>query len=619
MSLASLVVKDRPGRSFSRFGLDPRLLQGIQDLGFKEPTLIQASAIPLALAGKDILARAGTGSGKTAAYAIPVCERFLGVSKKVSSPRVLVVVPSRELCHQTTEVFTVLLAHSGFDVRIANVSAVDASAWAGGKPDVVIGTPATLLAHLKQANFSLDEVQSCVVDEADALLGRPIMKRLRCLYPTTAQTYLMSATLSPGVLELKRLLLNHPVVVKLEHEDEEEGAQADSGPSGKVDQSYIICRDEEERYCFLWGLVRLRYVPGRVLVFVDSVLKAYKVQMFLERFGVAAAVLNHDVPVNSRNHIVSQFNTGHFSFLIATDESVRVAEAEARTAVKTPVKKKLKRKRGEEDTATSADAAGRESEYGVSRGIDFREVAAVISFDSFGLLEESACKSYIHRIGRTGRAGRDGIAVSFIGKTDVTEGGWIEYLNDYLSTRGQKVGPHPVSGPEREKVFALKYRTDDVLHSIKKRAVKQARLKELAQEALASEKLQQHFSSNPNDLVALRHIANAGGKKKVRADALSYIPDYLGVGIKGDMEDEQAEKPEEPPLKRKRRRGVPDPLEVAAEAAAAEPVQMRKQARAKAEKDAEKDAENKTQPRLKKQKKMSAARRALLLRKLRRK
>lgn len=618
MSLASLVVKDRPGRSFSRFGLDPRLLQGVLDLGFKEPTLIQASAIPLALAGKDILARAGTGSGKTAAYAIPVCERFLGVAKKASSPRVLVVVPSRELCHQTTEVFTALLAHSGFDVKIANVSAIDASAWAGGNPDVVIGTPATLLAHLKQANFSLDEVQSCVVDEADALLGRPIMKRLRCLYPTTAQTYLMSATLSPGVLELKRLLLNHPVVVKLEHEDEEEGAGADSGPSGKVDQSYIMCRDDEERYCFLWGLVRLRYVPGRVLVFVDSVLKAYKVQMFLERFGVAAAVLNHDVPVNSRNHIVSQFNTGHFSFLIATDESVRVAEAEARSAVKTPVKKKLKRKRGEteKDTATSADAAGRESEYGVSRGIDFREVAAVISFDSFGLLDESACKSYIHRIGRTGRAGRDGIAVSLIGKSDATEGGWIEYLNDYLSTRGQKVGAHTVSGPDREKVFALKYRTDDVLHSIKKRAVKQARLKELAQEALASEKLQQHFSSNPNDLVALRHIANAGGKKKIRADALSYIPDYLGVGIKGDMNEEPAEKPEdeEPPLKRKRRRGVPDPLEVAAEAAAAEPVQKRKQARA-----AENDAESTTQPKLKKPKKMSTARRALLLRKLKRK
>eukprot|EP00756_Hemistasia_phaeocysticola_P000501 Hpha_TRINITY_DN10351_c0_g2::TRINITY_DN10351_c0_g2_i1::g.116174::m.116174/K14810/DDX56, DBP9; ATP-dependent RNA helicase DDX56/DBP9 len=606
MSLASLVVKDRPGRSFGRFGLDPRLLQGIQDLGFKEPTLIQASTIPLALAGKDVLARAGTGSGKTGAYAIPVCERFLATSKKSSSPRVLVVVPSRELCHQTAEVFTALLGHSGFDVRIVDVSAVDASAWAGGKPDIVIGTPSTLLTHLKQGSFSLDEVHSCVVDEADALLGRPIMKRLRCLYPTTAQTYLMSATLSPGVLELKRLLLNHPVVVKLEHEDEEEGAGTDAGPSGRVDQSYVVCSDDGDRYCFLWALVRLGYVPGRVLVFVDSVLKAYKVQMFLERFGVAAAVLNHDVPVNSRNHIVSQFNTGHFSFLIATDESVRVAEAEARAAAQPQAKKKLKRKRGEEDAATSAGAAGRESEYGVSRGIDFREVAAVISFDSFGLLEETACKSYIHRIGRTGRAGREGLAVSFIGRGEAQEGGWIEYLNEYLSTRGQKVSPHPVNGTEREKAFALKYRTDDVLHSIKKRAVKQARLKELAQEALASEKLQQHFSSNPNDLVALRHIAQAGGKKKVRADALAYIPEYLGVGVQGGMEEAQTEQPADPPLKRKRRRGAPDPLEVS------ETAHKRKRAGA-----AKADPEPEAPPASPKKKKMSAARRALLMRKLR--
>lgn len=420
------------------------------------------------------------------------------------------------------------------------------------------------------------------------------MRRLRCLYPTTAQTYLMSATLSPGVLELKRLLLNKPVVVKLEDEDDEEdggavlAASSQRGPAAapSIDQYYIPCRDDAERYCYLWALIRLGHVTGKVLVFVDQVDRAYRVKLFLERFGVQAAVLNHDVPLNSRNHIVQQFNTGGFSTLVATDESVKrieQAEREARRKRKRERKSAGKKGAEDDDAAAGAAAKGAASEYGVARGIDFREVTAVISFDLFASLTEDGCKSYVHRVGRTGRAGKEGTAVSFVGADDDERAdGWVRYLNGYLGTRGQSLARHPMCD-DPEQALSLLYRTTDVLQSIKKRAVRDAKLRELASEALASERLQQHFTDNPSDLQALRHIADRTPSQQKQASALSYLPSYLNAGKVGHMETSQPAAPchaagsdsDDDAVgggalrRKKRRRRAADPLRDAAQGAAA--------------------------------------------------
>eukprot|EP01065_Artemidia_motanka_P000353 TRINITY_DN10150_c0_g4_i2.p1 TRINITY_DN10150_c0_g4~~TRINITY_DN10150_c0_g4_i2.p1 ORF type:complete len:646 (+),score=276.73 TRINITY_DN10150_c0_g4_i2:72-1940(+) len=599
MSLSAMVVRDKPGRSFEDFGLDARLLQGLRDMRFKEPTLVQVSAIPLALAGKDILARASTGSGKTVAYAVPVCQKLLaaprarGVEAEV---RAVVLVPSRELSHQTVDVFTALLRHTGTEIRVTDVSGIDAKAWGGARPDIAVGTPATMLGHCRQGNFTLGKVCASVVDEADALIGLPAVRRLRCMYPTTTQCFLMSATLSPAVLELKKLLLNKPVVVRLEEEDEDGDQPASDmqqavskGAAPKIEQLYVPYKDDEERYCYLWSLIRLKHVQGKVLIFVEDVHSAYRVKLFLERFGVKAAVLNHDIPLNSRNHIISQFNTGIINFLVATDEGVKHAEAEARRLEmereKEKKKKRKKDKKAEEDAAGEA-AKGSMSEYNVSRGMDFREVGAVISFDSFAALSEDACKSYVHRIGRTGRAGKEGTAITFVTPEHLEEGGWLGYLSAFLEMKGQSLAPHPLCD-DRAAALSLMYRTSDVLQSIRKKHLKEARISELAQEAVTSEKLKQHFSDNPDDLATLTHLAKTSQKDKEAAASLAFLPEYLGVGMTGAMEDVNAKRHHSDsdeegsrPLKR-RRRGV-DPLQRAASGADVPPAATKKRLKRRA-------------------------------------
>ena len=545
------------GATWKELGLDSRILQAVKTLRFKAPTMIQEHTIPLALAGKDILARASTGSGKTAAYSLPICHKLLrtkaaaakkggaGGAGRVSA---LILVPSKELCNQVLVHFREVLASAEGMVSVVDVSGIDVADWSGGQGvDVVVGTPTTVLTHVKAQHLDLSQLACCVVDEADALLSHPTVRKLRTLYPTTAQSFLMSATLSPAVLELKKLLLNNPVTVKLEEESDAEDSagaadeneeEAEARRAAReassttvhamlpnITQHYLTYMDDSERYCLLFALIRFKAVSGKVLIFVDSVDTAYRLKIFLEKFSLQAAVLNADIPLNSRNHIVAQFNMGHYSYLIATD---RKPDA---PAAGTPGGPSLMSARAKK----AADAAAA-SEYGVSRGIDFREVAFVINFDSFSAFTEQACKSYVHRIGRTGRAGRKGTAITFVSKKEERKQSWVRYLNLYLEGKGQCVTEHPVAeGEQRREAMKLLYRTDDALLSIKRKAVKEAKVKELIQEALASQQLKQHFSENPNDLAALRHVAPVKKRDALAAETNTFIPDYMGTSCTGEM------------------------------------------------------------------------------------
>ncbi|TKS85054.1 putative ATP-dependent RNA helicase DDX56 [Collichthys lucidus] len=451
---------------FHELGLDDRLLKAIADLGWSQPTLIQEKAIPLALEGKDLLARARTGSGKTAAYAVPVIQRILASKQSVREQdvRALILVPTKELGQQVQTMIRQLTAFCSRDVRVADIS---------GKADLSAQSAQNLVLH--------SSLETLVVDEADLLFSfgfEADLKNLLCHLPKIYQSFLMSATLTEDVQALKELLLHNPVILKLQ------GSQL---PDSSQLQQYSIKCEEEDKFLLIYTLLRLRLVQGKTLVFVGAVDRCYRLKLFLEQFGIPACVLNSELPVQSRCHIITQFNQGFYDYIIATDEQ---SLADPTAASQAPAGKGKKKK------PTERGGKSKDKEYGVSRGVDFQNVANVINFDF-----PTTVESYIHRVGRTARADNPGTALSFIAHTEL---GLLSDVEEALT------GDHADSALKpyefkMEEIEGFRYRCRDAMRSVTKQAVKEARLKEIKQELLNSEKLKTYFEDNPRDLQLLRH------------------------------------------------------------------------------------------------------------------
>ncbi|CAH2006310.1 unnamed protein product [Acanthoscelides obtectus] len=221
--------EDEKPRHFHEMELDDRILKAIAKLGWLQPTMIQEKAIPLLLEGKDVLVRARTGSGKTAAFAIPVIQRIL-CSKKLATEqaiKALILAPSKELCHQICGVVKDLTYKCSREVRCIDIAPqVDLSVQKPllvEKPDIVVGTPARTLQHLKAGNLNLKKsLEMVVVDEADLVFSfgyEDEIKELMGYMPKIYQAILASATLSNDVKNLKSLILHNPVTLKLEEPD----------------------------------------------------------------------------------------------------------------------------------------------------------------------------------------------------------------------------------------------------------------------------------------------------------------------------------------------------------------------------------------------------------------
>nr|DBA32152.1 TPA: hypothetical protein GDO54_007892 [Pyxicephalus adspersus] len=208
---------------FHELGLDDRLLKAIADLGWAKPTLIQEKAIPLAMEGKDLLARARTGSGKTAAYSIPIIQNLLQSKLTVSEQavRVLILVPTKELGQQVQQMVRQLTTYCARDIRVADISGqVDVSAQRPilmEKPDIVVGTPSRVLCHMNQGTLCVrDTLQAMVIDEADLIFSfgfEEDLKNLLCQLPKIYQSFLMSATFNEEVQALKELVLHNPLIL----------------------------------------------------------------------------------------------------------------------------------------------------------------------------------------------------------------------------------------------------------------------------------------------------------------------------------------------------------------------------------------------------------------------
>ena len=527
--------------TFESLGLEIRILQAIANENFTTPTDVQSKAIPLALAGKDVLARSKTGSGKTAAYILPILQSILqrksaaNVSRSISA---LIIVPTKELAQQVTKSVVAFASFCTQDVRTVNLThnvpdSVQRTLLAES-PDVVVTTPSRAAQNLNNNALVVEDLRHLVVDESDLVLSYGYDEDLQIVakaIPKGIQTFLMSATLTTEVDTIKGLFCRDPVVLNLEETSDE-----DAGI-----RQYIVKCSEDEKFLLAYVVFKLKLIKGKCIVFVGDIDRCYRLKLFFEQFGIKSCILNSELPINSRIHVVEEFNKNVYDIIIASDEH-EIVEDESSS-----IRRRLNSQNGAKDiTNVDYDAKSdrheqhsdkkrrkktkREREYGISRGIDFHNINCVLNFDL-----PTSSNSYIHRIGRTARAGKTGMALSFIipkdcfKKDKATTFPTTENDEQVLGAimadqaeKGKEVKPYRF---DMSQVNAFRYRMNDALRAVTRIAIREARTREIRQELLKSEKLKRHFEENPDDLKHLRHD---GELRSARIQPhLKHVPEYL--------------------------------------------------------------------------------------------
>ncbi|CAH8500969.1 putative ATP-dependent RNA helicase ddx56, variant 2 [Schistosoma haematobium] len=503
---------------FHQLNLDQRILKAISDLNWIKPTDIQQVVIPLVFAKKCLIVHAKTGSGKTAAFAIPILNDLLQEKQFAlcQSTSVVVLAPTKELCSQVASNIKCLCKYAA-----KSISSVDISTGHDidqikplilENPDIIIGTPSRLMKVLRSGILSLKDLRCIVVDEADLIFTfgyEAEIRDLRSYLPAKVQAILMSATLDDTSKVIRRYLVKNADWVRVELPDEA------FLPGDSQLTQYIISAEDKDKYAILIALFKLRIVRGKTLVFTNSVDRCYKLRLFLEEFGIRAALLNSELPVKSRSHVIDQFNRGLYDYLLATDES----QADYSTSNNEGGKKSLKKSRC------------RDVEYGVSRGIDFQLVSNVINFDF-----PPTPILYVHRVGRTARADQMGTALSFVSKLEESRLADVEaLLNPAGAAAAVKSGVASEKKDFASSIFrpyqfrlsevdGFRYRAADVMRHITRKVVREARLKEIKLELLNSERLKGYFQDHIPDLEALRHDKPL---KHVAQPHLKDVPDYL--------------------------------------------------------------------------------------------
>ena len=523
--------------SFDAFDLDRRLAEAVAKQGFTEPTLVQSSAIPLFLEGRDMLVRARTGSGKTLAYALPLLQKILHAKVQgdaESYVRAVVLVPTKDLCQQLCDTLTKLVRFSNSAVKIVALVSQPLrvqQAMLAERPDVVVATPTQLLAHCSTdadadadggsaAACDLSKLDTFVVDEADLVLSFGYIDDLRAVLrftPKTCQSCLVSATISEDLDQLRRVILHRPAILRLK--------EAENADTSKLVQYYVNIGPQDKEL-LLYALLKLGLIKGKTIFFVNSVKQCYRFKLLLDLFDVRSAVLNAELPVNSRINIMSHFNRGSFDHLIATDESlVDRAWGKGKGGKGGRGGTRSDRKgASSSSSSSSASIAEEQKAYGAARGLDFHAVDTVVNID-FPIDEAS----YTHRIGRTARAGGSGTALSFIVESSSTDVAALARVHEAQPRSGapgaeQRVQPTllPLDMGELE---VFRYRVTDAAKSVTGKAVHEARLKDLKLELLTSKRLAEHFEvrvfSSP---FTLRSRAGALRLQSLQSTALFITP-----------------------------------------------------------------------------------------------
>ncbi|HEY1956568.1 MAG TPA: DEAD/DEAH box helicase [Polyangiaceae bacterium] len=344
---------------FASLGLSEPILRAVLDEGYAEPTPIQAEVVALALAGRDLVACAQTGTGKTAAFVMPILQRLTAEPAPRPAPiRALVVTPTRELAAQIAERVSAYgrylkLRHA---VVYGGVSQHRQEIALGAHPDILVATPGRLLDLVQQRLVSLAGVRSFVLDEADRMLDMGFVhdvRRIAAMLPTDRQTLLFSATMPPPIAQLAKFLLVDPARVSV--------APAVTTAEG-VDQAVLFVAKADKRAA-LEKILADRSV-ARAIVFTRTKHGANRLSEQLERAGIGAEAIHGNKSQNARERALESFRAGRTRVLVATDVA--------------------------------------------ARGIDVEGISHVVNYDLPNVAE-----AYVHRIGRTGRAGAVGRAISF--------------------------------------------------------------------------------------------------------------------------------------------------------------------------------------------------------------
>jgi len=352
------LMESPASEGFARLGVSPVMLAALERAGFREPSPIQEHLIVPALTGRDCLGNAPTGTGKTAAFLIPILEQL---NERERRPQALILAPTRELVIQICQEFEKL----GFRRRLWAVAVVGGESihrqqkLLGAGCQLVVATPGRLMDLMARHAIRLDKVRTVVLDEADQMLDigfRPAVETILKAVPEERQTLLLSATMPPGVRELAQTYLRDPVDVRLISENEDATIPA-------IRQSYVMVAPER-KFELLVKLLQ-REQPKAAIVFCRTKRGADRVGDLLRTEGLRAETMHGDLSQAQRNRVLQAFRSGRLTTLVATDV--------------------------------------------VGRGIDVRGVSHVVNFD---LPEDPT--HYVHRIGRTGRMGSDGVAFSLV-------------------------------------------------------------------------------------------------------------------------------------------------------------------------------------------------------------
>lgn len=371
-------------KSFQDLGVCPELVEACEKLGYKAPTSIQAESIPHALEKKDIIGLAQTGSGKTAAFAIPILQALLAEKGKPPSPFAVVVSPTRELAFQIHEQFEAL--GSGIGARCIAISGgVDQMAQAvalAKRPHVIVATPGRLVDHLENTKgFTLRGAKFLVLDEADRILSMDFEKELEKIVssmPRERHTYLFSATMTSKVKKLQRASLSNPVRIEV------------SSKYRTVDtliQNYVFI-PEKYKDCYLVFLLT-EFAGNSAIVFVDTQRHVQRITILLRALGISAVCIHGGMAQPKRLAALTKFKAGERNILVATDVA--------------------------------------------SRGLDIPRVDMVINYDI-----PNNGKDYVHRVGRTARAGRAGRALNLVSQYD------LHNYRDVEELIGKKLEAYPL-------------------------------------------------------------------------------------------------------------------------------------------------------------------------------
>lgn len=350
---------------FYELDLSDEVLDALDAMNFDECTPIQEQSIPLALEGRDLIAVAQTGTGKTAAYLLPVIDSLAGGGYPEDAINCVVMSPTRELAQQIDrqmEGFSYYLPVNSLAIFGGTDGPEFARQQRGLKmgADVVIATPGRLLAHLQMGYVDLSRVSFFILDEADRMLDMGFYDDIMTIakqLPPTCQTLMFSATMPPKIQRMAEAILKNPAEVKLEV----------SRPAENIRQSAFVCY-EGQKTPILRSLFKTR-ANKRVIVFASSKLKVKELTRELRRAGVKAAEMHSDLEQARRDEVMLDFRAGRIDILVATDI--------------------------------------------VARGIDIDDIAMVVNYDV-----PREAEDYVHRIGRTARAGAGGYAVTLVGERD---------------------------------------------------------------------------------------------------------------------------------------------------------------------------------------------------------